>query len=75
MIKYRPIKNQFLIAMAKKGLNQKMLSSAAGLNPSTISTFLNNKTAISPRSAQKIAEALSSEIEEIFEIELKNCMK
>ncbi|MGA3678232.1 helix-turn-helix transcriptional regulator [Lysinibacillus agricola] len=70
MIKYHPKKTSIFIAMAKKGFNQKGLCIEAGVNPSTLSNFLNYKKSISPRSATKIAIALDTEIEELFDIEI-----
>ncbi|WP_180956492.1 helix-turn-helix domain-containing protein [Bacillus canaveralius] len=71
MIKYHPRKFKILVAMAQKGFNQKSLSDAADVNPATLSRFLNGKLSISPNSARKISDALDSELEEIFEIEIK----
>lgn len=71
MIKYRPNKPVFFIAMAKKGFTQKKLSAVSGLNPSTISLFLNNKRLISTNSAKKIADALECDIESLFEIQIQ----
>lgn len=71
MIKYHPKKIKILVAMAKKGFNQRVLSEKTGLNPSTVSNFLNGRYSISPKSAVKISEALGSELEELFEFEIK----
>lgn len=70
MIKYHPKKINILVAMARKGFNQKALSEHSGLDPSTLSTFLNGKRDISPTSAKKIAIALDAEIDELFEIQI-----
>ncbi len=70
MIKYHLKKTAILVAMARKGLNQSSLSSASGLNASTISNFLNEKHSPSPNSARKIADALNVNIDEIFEIKV-----
>lgn len=71
MIKYHPKKIKIFVAMAKKGFNQTDLSETAELNKSTLSLFLNGKRTISPTSARKIADALDSDLEELFEIEIK----
>lgn len=71
MIKCYPKKIKILTAMAQKGFNQKSLADAAQLNTSTISLFLNGKRNISPTSARKIAEALDSELEELFEFQFQ----
>jgi len=75
LIKYYPKKTAILVAMAKNGLNQRSLSSASGLNASTISNFLNEKHSPSPNSARKIADALDVNIDEIFEIRVYKSFK
>lgn len=72
MFKYRPRKNKILVAMAKKGFNQKTLSETANLNPSTVSIFLNKRRSVSPTSARKIADALDCDINKIFEVEIND---
>lgn len=71
MIKYRSKRMEILVAMAKKGFNQKTLSEASNLNPTTISLLLNNKKTVSGRTAIKIADALETDLEDLFEIEVK----
>lgn len=70
MIRYKPKKINIFVAMAKKGFNQTLLSETSGLDRSSISNFLNGKRNPSPTSANKIAEALDTDIEELFEIEV-----
>lgn len=70
MIKYQPKRFEVLVAMARKGLNQKELSVRSDLNPSTLSTFLNGKRDISPTSARKIADVLDADIKDLFEIHI-----
>ena len=75
MIKYIPNRVKILVAMAHKGFNQKTLSEKVGLNPSTLSNFFNGRYDISPVSAQKIAKALDSEMNEIFNIQIEDTSK
>ncbi|WP_153464810.1 helix-turn-helix domain-containing protein [Sediminibacillus terrae] len=72
MIKYQPKKIEILIAMAKKGFNQKSLSESAGVNEATLSLFLNGKRTISAPTARNIAEALECELEDLFEFKISN---
>ncbi|MGN4127238.1 helix-turn-helix domain-containing protein [Lysinibacillus sphaericus] len=71
MIRYKPKKINILISMAKKGFNQKELSNQSKLDPSTLSTFFNGKRNISPGGAKKIADALDSNVDELFDIEIE----
>ncbi|MEK4629983.1 helix-turn-helix domain-containing protein [Solibacillus sp. FSL R7-0682] len=67
MIKCKAKKSEILLSMALNGYNQKILSDIAKVNKTTISLLLNNKITLTPKSAQKIANALSVEMNEIFE--------
>lgn len=70
LIKYLPKKTEILVAMAKKGLNQRSLCEKAGINKATLSLFMNGKRTISATTAKKIAETLESEVEELFEFQI-----
>lgn len=70
MISYTPKKRNIYVQMAKRGFNQRTLSMKSNIHPSTISNFMNGRYYISPTTATKLAEALGSEIEYLFEIQI-----
>ena len=57
--------------MARKGWNQKRLSEEALISPAAISKILNHKMPISANNALKISQVLNIEIDDLFEIRLK----
>ncbi|GEM01937.1 DNA-binding transcriptional regulator, XRE family [Halolactibacillus halophilus] len=77
VIKYQPKRINILVAMARKGLNQKELGVRAKVNKATISLFLNEKRnrSITPKTANKIAEALECDVLELFDYQIKEVNK
>jgi len=76
-IKYQPKRMNILVAMAKKGLNQKELGARANVNKATISLFLNEKRNryITPKTASKIADALECDVLDLFDYQIGEVKK
>ena len=60
------MKNRLKVILAEKNLTAKKLSEITNISQSTISKYLNGKSEMKISTLMKICDALSIEIEQIF---------